>query len=160
MARKVIAILVLFLTATVIQVLLPILPGGLSFANPFLALLVVLALRQGTLAGVLWGASLGAVSDTFAMPYLGFHGLAFSIAGYLLGWAGSRFLLEGFLPPLIFSCAAFFLDTLVVGVLYAMLKLELPSPFLYPLLAGGVLTVVTALGLEALYQRIYPKDLR
>ncbi len=158
MRRKLIAVLVLIVLAVVVQTLLPLVSGDLTIASPFLALLTVLSLRQGKLAGVLWGALLGGVSDAYFLPFVGFHGIAFTLAGYLLGWIGNKVVIQGVLPLFFFGWGAYVLDAAVVALLYRMLGLPLPSPFIVLVLAGSVITALLTAGLEAVASRLWPEE--
>lgn len=158
MGRKVVVASVLLLAAVLVQTLLPLISGGLTIANPYLALLVVLALRTGKLGGVLWGAALGALSDAYFLPYVGFHGLAFTVVGYLLGWLGSQLLIQGVLPVACFAVGAHLLDAALVAGLYLLLGLPLASPLWVPALGGSLLTGALAAFFEPAARRFYPKE--
>jgi rod shape-determining protein MreD len=158
MTRRILVTLCLLLGAVVLQTLLPLVWGDLTVGNPYLALLVVLALRTGKAGGVLWGALLGCVSDAYFMPYIGFHGLSMSIAGYLLGWAGSKFLIRGILPVALFAFGAQVLDTALVAGLHLLLGLPLASPIWIAGLLGALLTGGFAALFEPFARRFYLQD--
>ncbi len=160
MARRLIPPLVLLLLAVGLQTLIPLVSGSLTIANPFLALLVSLAMRTGRMGGVLWGAGLGLVSDAYFSPFLGFHGLSFCILGYLLGWLGSKLLVQSVLPMFLFTLFASVLDSAAVAGLYLLLGLPLASPLWIPVLLGSILTALIEAILEPVARRLYRKDLR
>ncbi len=160
MGRKAIVALALLLTAVAVQTLLPLASGDLTIANPYLALLVVLALRTGKMGGVLWGAALGVLSDAYFLPYVGFHGLAFTLAGYLLGWLGSKLLIQGVLPVACFAVGAHLLDVALVTGLYLLLGLPLASPIWLPGLLGSLITGAMAALFEPAARRFYPREAR
>ena len=158
MSRQIVVTLCLLLGAVLLQTLLPLFWGELTVGNPYLALLVVLGLRSGKAGGVLWGAVLGCVSDAYFMPYIGFHGFSMAVAGYLLGWFGSKFLIRGILPVALFAFGAQLLDTALVAGLHLLLGLPLASP----LVIAGVLGALLSGGFAALFEpfarRFYPQE--
>jgi cell shape-determining protein MreD len=158
MLKRLTPVLVLVLITVALQTLLPLVSGDLTIANPFLALLVVLALRGGKVSGMLWGALLGGVSDAYFLPFVGFHGAAFTVAGYVLGWVGSKVVIRGVLPLAFFGGVTYLWDAGVVSLLYLMLRLPIASPFLVPVLLGAVITAALAAALEAVARRLYPPE--
>lgn len=159
MLKRLTPVLVLLLITLVAQTLLPLVSGELTIANPFLALLVILAVRGGKEAGVIWGAVLGGLSDAYySLPYIGFHGAAFTVAGYLLGWIGSKVVIRGVIPLAFFGAATYVLDAGVVSLLYLLLGLPLAWPILLLVLPGAALTAALAAGLEAVAKRLYPSE--
>lgn len=144
----------MILAIFLIQALLLVLPGDLTVANPFLALLVVLALKQGKTSGIVWGFILGVTFDALTMPHVGFHGVAFTVSGYFLGWVGTRFLLRGYIPLFLFTLAAYFLDGLIVACLFLLFETTMPSPLALPVVVGAVVTAVMAVGTGFLFDRI------
>lgn len=158
MGKRLIPVLLLVLTAVVVQTLIPLVSGTLTIANPYLAVLVILALRSGRTGGMLWGALLGVVSDAYFLPYVGFHGMAFTVVGYFVGWMGSRLMIQGILPVAFFAFAAHVLDASVVSALYLLLRLPLASPIWVPALLGALLTAGLAAVFEPLARRLFPKD--
>lgn len=158
MRSRLLAPLILLALAVGLQALLPLASGDLTIANPFLGLLTVLGLRQGKVPGTLWGAALGTMSDAYTMPHLGFHGAAFTLIGYLLGWIGSKVVIQGVLPLFFFSAGAYVLDSVAVVLLYLLLGLPLPSSLWVYVAAGSLLTGVLAAGLEAAARRLYPRE--
>lgn len=158
MLKRITPVLVLLLITVAIQTLLPLVSGDLTIANPFLALLVILALRGGKVSGMLWGALLGGVSDAYFLPYVGFHGVAFTVAGYVLGWIGSKVVIRGVLPLAFFGGVTYLWDAGVVSLLYLALKLPIAAPFLLPVLVGAVITSALAAALEAVARKLYPPE--
>lgn len=158
MRNRILAPLILLALAVGLQALVPLVSGDLTIANPFLALLTVLGLRQGKVPGTLWGAGLGMVSDAYTMPHLGFHGAAFTLIGYLLGWIGSKVVIQGVLPLFFFAVGAYVLDSAAVALLYLLLGLPLPSSLWVFVAAGSLLTGLLASGLEAVAHRLYPRE--
>jgi rod shape-determining protein MreD len=158
MGRRFITVLLLVLAAVTLQTLLPLVSGVLTIANPYLALLVVLALRTGKMGGVLWGAALGVLSDAYFLPYVGFHGLAFTLVGYLVGWLGSKLLIQGVFAVVIFTLGAHLLDAGIVAGLYLLLGLPLATPILVPALLGSLLTAGLAALFEPVAGRFYPQE--
>lgn len=158
MHKRITPVLVLLLITVALQTLLPLVSGDLTIANPFLALLVVLALRGGKVSGMLWGALLGGVSDAYFLPYVGFHGAAFTLAGYVLGWVGSKVVIRGVLPLAFFGGVTYLWDAGVVSLLYLALGLPIASPFLVPVLLGAAITSALAAALEAVARKLYPPE--
>jgi cell shape-determining protein MreD len=158
MLKRLTPVLVLLLITVALQTLLPLVSGDLTIANPFLALLVVLALRGGKVSGMLWGALLGGVSDAYFLPFVGFHGAAFTVAGYVLGWVGSKVVIRGVLPLAFFGGVAYLWDAGVVSLLYLTLALPIASPFLVPVLLGAAITSALAAALEAVARKLYPPE--
>jgi rod shape-determining protein MreD len=158
MRKRFIASLLLLLMAVAVQTLLPLVSGRLTIANPFLALLTVLALRGGKLSGLLWGAFLGALCDAYFLPYVGFHGTAFTLLGYLLGWIGSKVMLQGVVPLAFFGWASYIVDAGLVALLYLLLGLPLAAPFLVPVLLGSLVTGLMAAGFELAARKLFPEE--
>jgi rod shape-determining protein MreD len=158
MGRRLITVLLLVLAAVTLQTLLPLVSGVLTIANPYLALLVVLALRTGKMGGVLWGAALGVLSDAYFLPYVGFHGLAFTLVGYMVGWLGSKLLIQGVFPVVIFTLGAHLVDAGIVAGLYLLLGLPLATPILVPALLGSMLTAGLAALFEPVAGHFYPQE--
>ena len=158
MRSRLVAPLLLTALAVALQALLPLGWGEANAADPLLALLAVLALRQGRLAGTLWGALLGTLRDAFVMPYIGFHGAAYTLLGHLLGWVGSRVVLQGVLPLFFFSAASYVGDAAVVAGLFLVLGLPLPPGLLLAVLLGAFLTGLAAAALEGLASRLFPRE--
>jgi rod shape-determining protein MreD len=159
-AKRLIPPLLLLLLAVGIQTLIPLASGSLTIANPFLALLVTLSMRSGRMGGVLWGAALGLLSDAYYSPFLGFHGLSFCLLGYLLGWLGSKLLVQGVLPMTLFTLCASVLDAGAVAGLYVLLGLPLASPLWVPVLLGSILTALIEALIEPVARRLYRGDRR
>lgn len=155
-----IAILALLLLATAVQTLIPLISGSLTIANPYLAILVTLAMRSDKMGGVLWGAALGAASDAYFSPFIGFHGLTFSILGYCLGYLGSKLLVQGGAPMALFAWVSYILDAAGVAGLYLLLGLPLAGPIWVPVLLGSLLTAALAAIFEPAARKLYPKDTR
>lgn len=146
--------------ATLAQlVLLPLLSTDLTPANAFLSLLAVLALRQKRLAGVLWGAALGALSDLLLMPQVGYHGFTFTVLGYTLGWLGGKMVISGFATLFTLTALAVVLDAAAVTALMALLE-RLPSwaDLWPPVAASALITPSLALALEGVYRRLAPGE--
>jgi cell shape-determining protein MreD len=159
MLKKITPVLVLLLIALAVQTLLPLISGELTIANAFLALLVVLSVRGGKEAGVIWGALLGGLSDAyFSLPYIGFHGAAFTVLGYILGWIGSKVVIRGVVPLAFFAGTTYVLDAAVVSLLYLLLSLPLASPLILLVLLGSGITAALAAALEAVARRLYPPE--
>lgn len=160
MARRLIPILLLLLLSAGVQTLIPLVSGFLTIANPYLAVLVLLAMRSGKMGGVLWGALLGTVSDAYFSPFVGFHGFTFCIIGYVLGYIGSKLLVQGVLPIAFFAWCAYLADSATVAGLYQLLGLPLATPFWVPVLLGSMITAGLAALFELVARRIFPKDSR
>lgn len=158
MFKKLTPVLVLVLLAVVVQTLLPLISGSLTIANPFIALLAVLSLRSGKTGGVLWGALLGGLSDAYFLPYVGFHGVALTLAGYVLGWIGTKVVIRGVLPLAIFCAVTYLWDAGVLILLHLMLGLPLASPIVLPILLGTAITSIFAACFEAVARRTYPPE--
>ena len=107
---------------------------------------------------MLWGALLGGVSDAYFMPYVGFHGAAMTLVGFLLGLLGSQVVIQGLLPLFFFAAAAYVLDSAAVAALFWLLDLPLPSPFLLSAALGCLFTGLLAAGLEAVAHRLWPEE--
>lgn len=160
MVRRLIPILLVLLLSVAVQTLIPLISGSLTIANPYLAVLVLLAMRSGTMGGVLWGAFLGTVSDAYFSPFVGFHGLTFCVIGYALGYLGSKLLLQGVLPIAFFAWCAYLADSASVAGLYQLLGLPLAAPFWVPVLLGSLITAGLAALFELVARRIFPKGPR
>jgi rod shape-determining protein MreD len=158
MRSRLLAPLLLTAAAVALQALLPLGWGEANAADPLLALLAVLALRQGRLAGTLWGALLGTLRDAFVMPYIGFHGAAYTLLGHLLGWVGQRVVLQGILPLFFFAAASYVGDAALVAALFLLLGLSLPPGLWVAVLLGALLTGMAAAALEGLASRLYPRE--
>ncbi len=157
MAKRLIPVLLLLLLAVGIQTLIPLISGELTIANPYLAVLVTLAMRGGRLGGVVWGTFLGLVSDAYFSPYIGFHGMTFCVIGYLLGWLGSKLLITGILPMAFFAWGAYVADAAAVAGLYRLLGLPLASPFWISVLLGSLITATLAAIFELPARRLFRK---
>lgn len=158
MRSRLLAPLLLTAAAVALQALLPLGWGDANAADPLLALLVVLALRQGRVAGTLWGALLGTLRDAFVMPYIGFHGAAYTLLGHFLGWVGQRVVIQGVFPLFFFAAASYVGDGALVAALFLLLGLSLPPGLWLAGLVGALLTGVTAAMLEGLASRLYPRE--
>ena len=158
MLKRITPVLVRLLITVAVQTLLPLVSGDLTIANPFLALLAVLALRGGKVSGMLWGALLRGISDAYFHPNVGFHGAAITVAGYVLGWIGSKVVIRGVLPLAFFGGVTYLWDAGVVSLLYLMLRLPIATPFLIPVLLGAAITAALAATLEAVARKLYPPE--
>lgn len=156
MRRSALAALLVAAAALALQlVLLPLVSRDLNSANAFLALLVVLSLRQRRLAGVLWGAALGGLSDLLLMQHVGYHGAAFTVLGYALGWLGGKMVISGFAALFALTAAAVALDAAAVTLLFAALERPPSWAALWPPVAASALvTPLAAVGLERLYRQL------
>jgi len=154
------ATLLVVALATVAQlVLLPLVSADLSAANAFLALLAVLSLRQKRLAGVLWGAALGGLSDLLLMPQVGYHGITFTLLGYGLGWLGGKMVISGIGTVFALTSLAVLLDSAAVAALVAVLERAPSWGALWPpVVASAFITPALALALESVYRRLAPGE--
>jgi len=159
-ARPWLATLVVVALATMAQlVLLPLVSADLNAANAFLSLLTVLSLRQKRLAGVLWGAALGGLSDLLLMPQVGYHGFTFTLLGYGLGWLGGKMVISGFATLFTLTALAVLLDNAVVASLITVLERTPSWGALWPpVVASACITPALALALEAVYRRLAPGE--
>jgi rod shape-determining protein MreD len=157
LARRLVPALLLLLLAAGVQTLIPLISGDLTIANPYLAVLVTLAMRSGKMGGVLWGALLGVVSDAYFSPFVGFHGLTFCILGYALGWLGTKLLIGGVFPMAFFSWMATILDGAAVAGLFLLLGLPLASGFWIQILLGSLITAALTALYEPLARRLFRK---
>lgn len=140
-------------------VLLPLVSRELNSANAFLALLVVVSLKQKQGAGVLWGALLGGLSDLLMMQHMGYHGASFTLLGYATGWLGSKMVVSGFFSLCLLTVLIVALDATLVTLLFSLLeKAPAFSAIAPPLLLSALVTPLLAVGLEALYHRLFPKE--
>lgn len=154
------AALVVTAAALVLQlVLLPLVSRDLNSANAFLALLVVVSLRQRRLAGVLWGAALGGLSDLLLMQHVGYHGATFTVLGYALGWLGGKMVISGFAALFALTAAAVVLDAAAVTLLFTLLE-RAPSwdTLWLPVGISALVTPLAAVGLERLYRQLLPGE--
>lgn len=158
MRNRLLVPLLLTAVAVALQALLPLGWGEANAADPLLALLTVLALRQGRWAGTIWGAALGTLRDAFVMPYIGFHGAAYTLVGHLLGWVGQRVVIQGVFPLFFFAAASYVGDATLVAALFLLLGLSLPSGLWTAGLLGALLTGLAAAVLEGLASRLYPRE--
>ena len=144
------------LLALVLQlVLLPLLSRDLNAANSFLALLVVMAPRRKKEWGLVWGALLGGLSDALLMQRIGFHGVSFTLLGYILGWTGGKMVISGLAAVYLLSLGAVLLDAALVTALFSLLEHPLAlGALLPPVAASAVITPLLAIGLEWAYRRL------
>lgn len=158
MRSRLLAPLILAAAAVALQSLLPLVWEEASTADLLLALLAVLALRHGRLAGTLLGALLGTLRDAFVMPYVGFHGAAYTLLGHLLGWVGERVVLQGILPLFFFAGVSYAGDAALVAALFLLLGLPLPPGLWASLPLGAILTGLAGAALEKVASRLYPRE--
>ena len=153
------ALLIAALALTAQLVLLPLVSSELNSANAFLALLAVLSLRHKRVAGVLWGAVLGGLTDLLLMPQVGYHGFAFTLIGYGLGWLGGKMVISGFAAIFALTAAAVLLDAAIVTVLFGLLERAPSWDALWPpVVASLLITPALAVALEAVHRRLAPGD--
>lgn len=138
-------------------VLLPLFSHQLNAANSFLALLVVMALRKKKEWGLVWGALLGGLSDALFMQRIGFHGVSFTLIGYILGWTGGKMVLSGLAAVYLLSLGAVLLDAALVTALFSLLEHPVAiGTLLPPVAASAVITPLLAMGMEWSYRRLAP----
>ncbi len=154
MRRPAVATVVVCLLALAVQlVLLPLVSRDLNSANCFLALLAVLGVRQKRLAGVLWGAVLGGLTDALLMQHAGYHGIAFTLLGYGFGWLGEKMVITGRGALFTLTFAAVLLDAALVTALFSALERPLAAAVLWgPVAVSAAVTPLLALGLERVYR--------
>ncbi|MEJ2367481.1 MAG: rod shape-determining protein MreD [Acidobacteriota bacterium] len=156
MRKPYFAIVVVFALALGLQLLLfPLFTRNLNSVNAFLALLVVMALRYKKLGGVICGAALGGLSDILFMQHLGYHGIAFTIVGYLLGLISNKMVIRGLGPVFLFTLLACLLEAGMVTLLYTLFEHALPWSALWPPIAVScALTPFLAVGLQFVHVKL------
>ena len=141
---------VAFWTAVLLSLLLhavlPLkVPVARLFDFPLLITIYYGLVRRDLIYGTLLGAGLGLVQDAMAHGFIGFHGMANSLVGYLAAAAGVRFDPEQLLPRSLLTGLLVLLHDLSVIGLRRSLQ-ESPPPFVPADLAVSVMVNV-ALGL-------------
>lgn len=135
--------------------LLPIMMKSVSSVNPLLAFLLIIALRENRVEGLVWGALLGGLTDLFLFQHIGYHGISFLLAAYFLGLISHKMVVQGIVPVFAVSLASFlFVFSLTVGLMTIFQgNLDLSS-LPVPLLLGMIFTPVLTLVFSFLYQRL------
>ena len=141
---------VVFWTTVLLSLLLhAVLPLKLPVARLFdLPLLVTIyygLVRRNLVYGTLLGTGLGLVQDAMAHGFIGFHGMANCLNGYLAAAAGVRFDPEHLLPrSLLTGLLVLVHDLSVIGLQRALLE---SSPPFEPIDVAASVMVNVALGL-------------
>ena len=158
MNRRFTGTLLLMALALGFQAFQHALSDKMTVAQPLLALTAVLALRSGLIGGTVTGALLGALADTFQSHPVGFHGISFALAGYMLSWVGQKMLIRSVNPVVLFSLAAYLFDVGTVAGLHALLGLNLARSGWWWVLPGCLFTGFMAVALELAARRLLPPD--
>ena len=134
------------LLSLLLHAVLPLkLPVARLFDFPLLVTIYYGLVRRNLVYGTLLGTGLGLVQDAMAHGFIGFHGMANSLAGYLAAAAGVRFDPEQLLPrSLLTGLLVLIHDLSVIGLQRALLE---SSPPFEPLDVAISVMVNVALGL-------------
>jgi rod shape-determining protein MreD len=134
------------LLSLLLYAVLPLkLPVARHFDFPLLVIVYYGLVRRDLVYSTLLGAGLGLVQDAMAHGFIGFHGMANSLAGYLAAAAGVRFDPEQLLPrTLLTGLLVLVHDLSVLGLRRALLE---SSPPFEPLDVAVSVMVNVALGL-------------
>ncbi|HEX6213164.1 MAG TPA: rod shape-determining protein MreD [Methylomirabilota bacterium] len=89
-----------------------------------LIVVVYVGLTSGPTTGLLAGTCAGLAQDALSSGTLGIGGLAKTIVGYLVGLAGTQFIVVGVLPRLVTFVAATVLHAVIFMGLYELLNLR------------------------------------
>lgn len=156
MIRHRILQLILLSVALLAQLsILPIMMKSISSVNPLLALLLIFSLRENRVEGLIWGALLGGLTDLLLFQHIGYHGISFLLAAYILGLISHKMVVQGIVPAFAVSLASFlFVFSLTVGLMTIFQgNMDLTS-LAVPLLLGVIFTPILTLFFSFLYQRL------
>lgn len=118
-------------------------PG--RYLDPFLLVVVYCALRGGETQGVLAGTAAGWVQDVlFGGPVLGLSALAKLLVGFVVGVAGSRFLISGASARVLVLLLAAAGDALLVQWLASVFGIEAKP--MSPVTLASRATLTAAIG--------------
>ena len=134
------------LLSLLLHAILPLkLPVARLFDFPLLVTVYYGLVRRNLVYGTLLGTGLGLVQDAMAHGFIGFHGMANSLIGYLAAAAGVRFDPEHLLPrSLLTGLLVLVHDLSVIGLQRALLE---SSPPFEPIDVAASVMVNVALGL-------------
>jgi rod shape-determining protein MreD len=118
-------ILAIALAAALQSGLSKVFPGTPLYFDPFLLLMIYCGLTYGETHGMLAGAVAGWVQDVlFSSQVAGLSGLTKLMVGFVVGLAGTRFLLVGPGPQILVLLAATTVDALVLQSLASVFGLR------------------------------------
>ena len=127
-------------------------PG--RYLDPFLLVVVYCALRGGEGQGLLAGVAAGWVQDVlFGGPILGLSALAKLLVGFVVGAAGSHFLISGAAARALVLLLATVADALLVQWLASVFGIEASPMSPVTLASRATLTAVVGGALYALVDR-------
>ena len=120
------------LLSLLLHAVLPLkLPVARLFDFPLLVTVYYGLVRRNLVYCTLLGTGLGLVQDAMAHGFIGFHGMANSLVGYLAAAAGVRFDPEQLLPrTLLTGLLVLIHDLSVVGLQRSLLESSPPLEFL------------------------------
>jgi rod shape-determining protein MreD len=123
---KVFWTLLAIVAATALQTALSkVLPGAPWAFDPFLLVVIYCGLTYGETHGMLAGAAAGWVQDVlFGGQVAGLSGLTKLMVGFVVGLAGTRFLLVGPGPQILVLFAATTIDALVMQSLASVFGIQ------------------------------------
>ena len=104
--------------------LAPFLVLGTSPLDLVLIMVVYVALTSGPTTGILAGAVAGLAQDALSGGIIGIGGLAKTIVGYAVGFAGTQFIVAGALPRFVTFLGATVVHAVVFMGLYELLGLR------------------------------------
>lgn len=148
--------LILLSTALLAQVaILPLMIKSISSVNALLALMVILSLREDRLEGLFWGAFLGGLTDLLLFQHIGYHGISFVLAAYIIGMVSHKMVIHGIIPVFTVSVVSFlFVFFATVGLIKLFQGGWELGMLAVPLLLGAVFTPLLTIILNFLYQRL------
>lgn len=134
-------------------------PGPARLFDPFLLILVYCGLTGGEVHGMLAGAAGGWIQDAnFGGQVVGMAGLTKLLVGFLVGLAGSRFLVTGPTQRVLTLFVATLLDGLFLERLAALFEVPLLSLSFVGLLGRASVNAVVGAGLFSLIDRLLARE--
>jgi len=136
-------------------------PGPARLFDPFLLVLVYVALAGGEVKGMLCGTAGGWIQDAhFGGTVVGLSGLSKLLVGFVVGVAGTRFVVSGPAQRLLTLFAATLLDGLLVEQLAGVFGVAI-LPLSFAGLAGrATVNAVVGTGLFLAADRVASRERR
>lgn len=130
------------------------LSASLSFSL-LLPLMIIFSLKESRYASIIWAAIFGGITDLILFEYIGFYGITFTIASYILGLIGHKMVISGIIPFIFLSIMTFvfvfWFSTLLMILLLGSVNFYLLLP---PFFVGIFTTPLFTLIVDFLYRRI------
>lgn len=146
-----VAVLVALLVQTAVS---QVAPDQARAFDPFLLVLVYGGLTGGEIQGMLAGAAAGWVQDIhFGGPVVGLSGLTKMLVGFLVGAAGTRFLLVGTAPRILVLLGSTLLDSLIFERFAAVFDIQAYETSITPLLSRATINAVLGAAVFELVDR-------